>query len=94
MEAVSQPMFEVPYGVDDAVDWSNRIGGTRSASSRIRASSDSRPSVSKSHGSGSCSGETRCGAFIPSEHGLTEAEAGTFIRAYSAILYDIYCLML
>src|SRR5439155_6968411 len=56
-----------------------RTGGIRSASSRIRASSESRPSVSKSHGSGSWSGESRCGAFIAPEHGLTDADTGTLI---------------
>lgn len=25
MEAVSQPLFEVPYAVDDAVDWTNDV---------------------------------------------------------------------
>jgi hypothetical protein len=25
MEAVSQPLFEVPYAVDDAVDWPNDV---------------------------------------------------------------------
>jgi hypothetical protein len=56
-----------------------RTGGIRSASSRTRASSESRPSVSRSHGSGSRSGESRCGAFIDSEHGLSGADRGTLI---------------
>ena len=56
-----------------------RTAGIRSASSRIRASSESRPSVSRSHRSGSRSGESRCGAFIDSEHGLSDGDRGILI---------------
>jgi hypothetical protein len=40
---------------------------------------ESRPSVSRRHGSGSRSGESRCGAFITPGHGLTGGSRGTLI---------------
>jgi hypothetical protein len=40
METVSQPLFEVPYAVDDAVDWSNDVISHWRDSERELADSD------------------------------------------------------
>jgi hypothetical protein len=55
-----------------------RAAGIISASPRTRASSESRLSVSRSQGSGSRSGVSRCGALMAREDGVKEGERGTF----------------